>query len=99
MKKGEFVRAIADDHSILREDALRIVEMVFGQLRKQLIQGKEVRIDDIGCFNIKFRKAGIMNNNLLGKRHPVPARVKLKFSTFPSMQRALNSILAAELDK
>ena len=97
MTKREFIYALMEDHNLLKEDASKIYDIVVEQIRKQLIKGNEVRLDDEGRFGFKYRGAGVINNNLLGKRHEVGPRVKLKFKIFPSMQRALNVLLAEEM--
>lgn len=89
MTKTEFVRALMDEHKIMKTDAVRIVDMVFGQVKKQLMRGSEVRIDGVGRFVVRYKEAGMVNNNLLGKKHKVGPRVKLKFLPFPSMRRDL----------
>lgn len=97
MRKREFVHALVEDHDILMEDANKIYDAVCKTMRNQLLTGNEVRIEGVGAFHMKFRQAGTVNNNLLGKRHKIGPRVRLKFKTFPSMQRDLNQILAREM--
>lgn len=97
MNKKEFVHEIMDSYSIVKSDAYKITEIVFTEMRRQLIKGNEVRIDGVGRFSFKFRPAGTVNNNLIGGRHKVAPRVKLKFIPFPVMARALNAHLAKEL--
>lgn len=98
MTKREFIHALMEEYSLLKEDATKIVDIVFKQVRRELVRGREVRIDGVGSFSFKYKEPGVVNNNLLGKRHKVGPRVKLKFNAFPSMQRALNSKLAAEFN-
>lgn len=97
MNKREFVRALMEENNILRDDANTVVDMVFKQIRKQLLSGREVRIEGVGRFSLKYREAGVVNNNLQGRRHHVPARVKLKFYPFDSFERSLNAFLASEV--
>ena len=94
MTKREFVKALMEDNNLLHEDAVKVAEIVFRQVRKQLLLGREVRIDGVGRFAFKYKEPGTVNNNLLGKRHKVGRRVKLKFRPFPLMQRQLTKVLA-----
>ena len=98
MIRKEFIFALMEDEGILREDASKITDVVFSQVRKQLLLGREVRINDVGSFRLKYRKPSVMNNNVTGTKHQVGPRVRVKFRVFPSMQRALNAILAKEMD-
>lgn len=96
MKKTEFVSAITEEYGILRVDATKLTEIVFDQIRKQLLNGREVRIDGVGRFSFKFHKAKMRNNNLTGESHMVGPKVRLKFRPFPSMRRDLNRTLVQE---
>lgn len=93
MTKREFIRTMIEDTGILREDALKITDIVFSHVRNMLLAGREVRVDGVGSFVLRFRKGGVVNNNLVGESHEVGPRVKLKFKTFPSMRRDLNQTL------
>jgi nucleoid DNA-binding protein len=97
VNKKEFILSLTEDHKILREDASKITDVVFSQIRKQLLKGREVRIDEVGCFAFKFKKPGTVNNNITGTQHDMGPRVRMKFKVFPSMQKALNAILAKEM--
>jgi nucleoid DNA-binding protein len=97
MNKREFVVSLAEEKEIMKEDASKLAEMVFGHLRSQLLKGNEVRIDDLGVFKIKYRKPTIMNNNITGTKHDVGPRIRIKFRVFNSMQRVLNATLAKQL--
>jgi DNA-binding protein HU-beta len=87
-----------EETGMLKEDATKIVDCVFGHVRKKLLEGREVRIDGVGHFAIKFKDATTVHNNLTGGRHKVGPRVRMKFKTFPSMQRDLNENLLEEHD-
>lgn len=93
MTKKEFIRAVTDDNNILKEDASKICEIVFAQMKKQLLLGREVRIDGVGRFSFKFKEAGVVHNNITGTQHNVGPRVKLKFIPFPKMKKLLKDTL------
>lgn len=97
MTKKEFVHAIMERHGLLKSDAETITRIVFQEVQRQLVNGREVRIDGVGSFSFKFRQPGMVNNNLLGEHHEVGPRVKLRFKPYPSMQKALKR-LAAEMN-
>lgn len=99
MNKREFVSSLSEAQDILREDASKITDVVFNHLRKQLLKGREVRIDGVGCFSFKYHKPKVMSNNITGTQHEVGHRVRMKFKVFPTMQRALNAIVAKEMAK
>lgn len=97
MTKKEFINALVEENNILKEDATKIARVVFGEVRRQLLKGREVRIDGVGSFSFKYKEPKLANNNLHGEHRPVGPRMRLKFTIFPSMQRALNEELAEEI--
>lgn len=99
MTKRQFILALMENYALLKEDAEKVTELVFGEIRNQLLQGKEVRITGVGTFTFKYFKGGIVNNNLRGERHEVGPRVKLKFRPHPSIRRDLNNGLAKEITR
>lgn len=98
MRKKDFVKDIIDETGIFKGDAMKIVDLIFDRIRENLLLGREVRISGVGRFKFRFRKARIMHNNLVGKRQRVPAKVKLRFSTFPTMQVDIDNNLLEEFD-
>lgn len=99
MHKSEFVSSFSDKYGILREDAHNIITKIFQHMREQLLKGETVRIDDVGRFGFKFRKAGMRNNNLTGENIQVSPRVRMKFTSFQVFQDLLNEGLAVEMQK
>jgi len=99
MNKGEFVASFAAEHRILKEDALRLTDMVLGHVRRQILRGCEVKIDRMGSFLLKYKKPAVLNNNITGETAPCGPRVMIKFRTSPTMQKLINATLAKELAK
>jgi len=98
MNKREFIEGIMDKNRISKHDALKLTEIVFERIQECLLEGREVRIDGVGAFRVRFKKPGIVRNNIVGEDQQVGPRVKLRFRTYRSMQRKLNQGLAKELN-
>jgi len=98
MTKKEFVHTLMEKYRIPKEDALKIVEIVFLHVYDNLVKGREVRIDNVGRFGFKFKPARVANDNLAGCKREVGPTVKLKFHAFPSMKRALRASLVEDRD-
>ena len=94
MTKKELIRALMNDNNLLKEDAEKVLDMVADQIKKQVMKGREVRIDGVGRFSFKYYDPRDSVNNFTGKEYKLPRRVKLKFKPFPSMRAALNDRLA-----
>lgn len=99
MNRKQFAASLAEEHKILKHDALRIVDMVMNHLRRQILRGSEVMVTGMGAFRIKYRKPTNLPNNVTGTRHELGPRIRLKFRVSPVLQKALNATLAKELAK
>ena len=90
MNKREFVRAVMDKGRLPQSEARMIVDIVFGTVRDLLLDGEEVRINDVGSFKFKFRKPRTVRNNIAGTIHEVGPSVKLRFRSFRKFHKDLN---------
>ena len=99
MTKREFVMTLVRDHGLMRDDALKMTELIFGHVKKYILEGREVRIGEVGSFRFKFLKPRKNHkSNIDGTVTDVPTRVKLKLRVFPKMRKEINKRIQPQDD-
>ena len=76
MKKNDLALKISKQVDLPRIDVLIIIETFFKEVRESLLDGVEVRIHEVGRFQLQHRKARIGRNIRKGVEVHIPARTK-----------------------
>jgi DNA-binding protein HU-beta len=79
MNKKQLSVAVADELDITREEAAKAVDAVIETIKKELIDGEQVRIKLFGKFNMVLRKAKIGRNPRTGIEVNIPAKMAPRF--------------------
>ena len=99
MRKKDFVKSLSKDLGLSIHDCRLMVNAVFAEIRKQLLEGKEVNLQRIGRFDFKYKPAEDKYNSLLGEMRRVDSRVRMRFRIHADLQKELNEGLAKEIEK
>lgn len=86
MQKLEFAKRLSEESGLTVSDCRRLMNLVFGLVRVELLKGNEVRLGKVGKLYIKYIKPRLFESNMMGPCE-VPAKVRVAFKVFPHMQR------------
>lgn len=93
MKKGDFVKQVAEKAETSREAAARVIEAIFdatsGAISEAVRAGENVAIPGFGRFRSKTRAARKGRNPQTGQEIDIPERTVVQFSSGKGLQDAL----------
>lgn len=81
MKKNDFINLIQQSYLVTsKADAERVIDLIFGTIKKEVAEGRSVKIPGFGIWYRKQMNARIARNPLSGEKVQVPAQGKVKFT-------------------
>lgn len=90
ISKSVFVSSVAAQCGLTKNQAGAIVDVVFGEIRKQNTLGNSVRIPGFGTFDIAHRAERKARNPITGESVFVPAKKLPVFKAATAFKNALN---------
>ena len=74
-----------------RNESATLVDSVFGEILKSLIQGDDVKISSFGTFVVRQKKERIGRNPKTGQEVPITARSVVTFRASNVLKSKVNS--------
>ena len=90
MTKADIADSIAVHEQVSKRQAMRIVELIFGQCRSALEQGERVTLPPFGTFVVRARKAREGRNPKTGDAIKIPARKVVAFVAAKGLKDAVS---------
>jgi len=90
MTKQELVSEVASRAGMKKSDVVKIIDSLVEVLRTQLAEGKKVRINGLGIFNVVKRNKKTVRNPQTGKKMTVPEKNVVKFKAAKVLNEAIN---------
>ena len=82
--------AVFKNVGLSRNESATLVDSVFGEILKSLIQGDDVKISSFGTFVVRQKKERIGRNPKTKESYIIGARKKLNFKSSNKVKEILN---------
>ena len=83
--------AVFKNVGLSRNESATLVDSVFGEILKSLIQGDDVKISSFGTFVIRKKKERIGRNPKTGQEVPITARSVVTFRASNVLKSKVNT--------
>ena len=83
--------AVFKNVGLSRNESANLVDSVFGEILKSLIQGNDVKISSFGTFVVRQKKERIGRNPKTGQEVPITARSVVTFRASNVLKSKVNS--------
>lgn len=90
MTKADIVEKVYQKIGFSKKEASELVELVFGSLKDQLVDGEKVKISGFGNFVVREKKERIGRNPQTGDQIKISARRVLTFRPSQVLKAILN---------
>lgn len=91
LTKQHFVEIIYDRIGISRTESLSVVESIFEEIQKALIDGRDVKLANFGTFTTRDKVARPGRNPKTGEAHVICARRVVSFIPAPHLRDSVAS--------
>ncbi len=89
MTKSEFLAALADSTGLKKKVVENVMEALQNLIYKTLKTEHKIKLDGLGVFQLKDRKARIARNPRTGEQVNVPAKKGVKFRVLKALKVAV----------
>ena len=89
--------AVFKNVGLSRNESATLVDSVFGEILKSLIQGDDVKISSFGTFVVRNKKERIGRNPKTGQEVPITARSVVTFRASNVLKSKVNSRNKSEI--
>ena len=89
MNKSELMATLADDTGLKKKDVENVMEALRNTIYKTLKKELKIKLDGLGVFQLKDRKARIGRNPRTGETVNVPAKKVVKFRVVKVLKEAV----------
>ena len=83
--------AVFKNVGLSRNESATLVDSVFGEILKSLINGDDVKISSFGTFVVRQKKERIGRNSKTGQEVPITARSVVTFRASNVLKSKVNS--------
>ncbi len=83
--------AVFKNVGLSRNESATLVDSVFGEILKSLIQGNDVKISSFGTFVVRQKKERIGRNPKTGQEVPITARSVVTFRASNVLKSKVNT--------
>ena len=83
--------AVFKNVGLSRNESATLVDSVFGEILKSLIQGSDVKISSFGTFVVRQKKERIGRNPKTGQEVPITARSVVTFRASNVLKSKVNT--------
>lgn len=85
----DLANAVAENFGLTRQSGAEVARFVFDRIKRELGDGKQVRLDKFGTLEARDRAASVARNPITGARVSVPARRAVKLTVSPALREFL----------
>lgn len=91
MNKAEFIGRLSEKLDVTKKESEEIFNVFCSLIHDALVDGDEIRLNNIGSLSITETKARTCRNPKTGETIEVPAGRKVRFKTGKSMKEDLRA--------
>lgn len=88
--RSSLSEAVFKNVGLSRNESATLVDSVFGEILKSLIQGNDVKISSFGTFVVRQKKERIGRNPKTGQEVPITARSVVTFRASNVLKSKVN---------
>tara|TARA_A100001035_G_C27600072_1_gene416071 strand:+ start:277 stop:597 length:321 start_codon:yes stop_codon:yes gene_type:complete len=88
--RSSLSEAVFKNVGLSRNESATLVDSVFGEILKSLIQGNDVKISSFGTFVVRQKKERIGRNPKTGEEVPITARSVVTFRASNVLKSKVN---------
>lgn len=81
--------AVAEEFEMTKQSGADVVAFIFDSIKRELADGKQVRLHKFGTLQARSRAAGRARNPLTGESIAIPARRVVKLTASPALKDQL----------
>ena len=89
--RSSLSEAVFKNVGLSRNESATLVDSVFGEILKSLIQGSDVKISSFGTFVVRQKKERIGRNPKTGQEVPITARSVVTFRASNVLKSKVNT--------
>ena len=89
MTKSELLKTLAEQTGLKKKEVENIMLALRSTIYKSLKKEKKIKLDGLGVFQLKDRKARIARNPRTGETINVPAKKVVKFRVVKDLKQAV----------
>jgi DNA-binding protein HU-beta len=89
--KSELLASLANDTGLKKKDVDNVMQALRNTIYKTLKKEHKIKLDGLGVFQLKDRKARIARNPRTGEMVNVPAKKVIKFRVLKDLKEAVLS--------
>ena len=89
MTKSEMMATLANDTGLKKKDVENVMQALTNMIYKTLKTELKIKLNGLGVFQLKDRKARIGRNPRTGEKVNVPAKKTVKFRVMKTMKEAV----------
>ena len=89
MTKSELLASLANDTGLKKKDVDNVMQALRNTIYKTLKKEHKIKLDGLGVFQLKDRKARIARNPRTGEMVNVPAKKVIKFRVLKDLKEAV----------
>jgi len=97
LTKADLSESLADNLAMHKQDAKKLVDMVFEEIRTALEQGERVKISGFGNFDLRDKSERPGRNPKTGERVSIKARRVVTFHAGQKLREEVQNVDEAEL--
>jgi len=87
--KSELLATLANDTGLKKKDVDNVMQALRNTIYKTLKKEHKIKLDGLGVFQLKDRKARIARNPRTGEMVNVPAKKVIKFRVLKDLKEAV----------
>ncbi len=89
MTKSELLASLANDTGLKKKDVDNVMQALRNTIYKTLKKEHKIKLDGLGVFQLKDRKARVARNPRTGEMVNVPAKKVVKFRVLKDLKEAV----------
>jgi len=87
--KSELLASLANDTGLKKKDVDNVMQALRNTIYKTLKKEHKIKLDGLGVFQLKDRKARVARNPRTGEMVNVPAKKVVKFRVLKDLKEAV----------
>ena len=89
MTKSEMIRVLAEEAKVSKKEIKTVLEALNAVVIKTLKKDKKVKLQGLGIFTVRDRKARLGRNPMTGEQIQIPAKRVVKFRVAKDVKNAV----------
>lgn len=97
LTKQNFIEILYDRMGLSRAEAASVVESIFAEIQRALLEGRDVKLANFGTFSTRDKVARPGRNPKTGEQHEISARRVVTFVPAPHLRDSVASFVEPDV--